>query len=273
MSRGLIFDTDTFAIHDGPGIRLAVYFKGCPLECAWCHSPESQKSDPELIFVADRCLTCGRCVAVCPEDAHTVSGGVHSLDRGICTTCGRCVEVCPTAALAIKGRFVEASEIADRAKRMKPFFDHSGGGITLTGGEITLQPEFAGDVLERCRAEGIHTTIETCGACTWETLEPLSSLSDLILYDVKLVDSAEHIRWTGADNRRIIDNLRRLPFSKVHIRVPLIPGITDTKANLAAVDRLGREMGIEQIEHLPYNESAAAKYEWLGRTFSVSSVG
>ncbi len=154
---------------------------------------------------------------------------------------------------------------------MKPFFDRSGGGVTLTGGEITSQPQFAVDVLLRCRAVGIHTAIETCGACAWETLEPIADLSDLILYDIKLMDTNEHNRWIGGDNRQIINNLRRLPVDKVRIRVPMIPDITDTTANLAAIRDLALELGVEHIEHLPYNHAAAAKYEWLGRTLTISA--
>ena len=268
MSNGIVFDIDTFAVHDGPGIRMAVYQKGCPLECAWCHSPESQSFDPELIFLKDRCTMCGTCVAACQENVHIISDDRHKLNRAACTMCGACTASCPTGALAVKGFSIDSSEIVDRAKRLKPFFRHSGGGITLTGGEVTAQPEFAVEILKRCSSEGIHTAVETCGACGWDTLRPIADRSDLILYDIKLADTAEHRRWTGADNHNILENLRRLAAHKVCVRVPLIPGITDSAENLNSVEDLAAAAGISQVEHLPFNESAVAKYEWLGRQMS-----
>jgi len=174
--------------------------------------------------------------------------------------------------LEIKGYRVDAAEIVERARRMKPFFDYSGGGITLTGGEVTAQPEFALEILRECRAADIHTALETCGACSWETLSPLSEVSDLILYDLKIADPHDHARWTGNDNRLILDNLGRLAGEHVQIRVPLIPGVTDTEANLLAIRSIAAELSSSDVEYLPYNESAAAKYEWLGRDFALATT-
>ncbi|MFH1571331.1 MAG: glycyl-radical enzyme activating protein [Gemmatimonadota bacterium] len=266
---GLVFDLDTFAVHDGPGIRLAVYLKGCPLRCAWCHSPESRRPTPELILLPDRCRQCGACVEACPGNAHRLAGGRHDLDRDACRLCGRCVEACAAGALQVKGRRISAAAVVERAARLLPFFRHAGGGLTLTGGEVTGQPEFAAAVLGGCRGRGIHTAVETAGACAWPDLEAVVRWADLVLYDLKLVDDAEHRRWTGCGNRQILANLRRLPAGRVQVRVPLIPGITDRTANLEAIYALVRELGIPSVSLLPYNSSASAKYEWLGLTYGL----
>lgn len=270
--QGLVFDVDTFAVHDGPGIRLAVYLKGCPLGCAWCHSPESRRAAPEILFLPERCVHCGNCAAVCPAGVHEVDGKTHQLDRAACEACGACAEVCPCGALVLKGAWIDAGAIVARAARLRPFFEHSGGGVTLTGGEVTAQPEFAAAVLAGCRALGIHTAIETTGACSWTTLQPLLDQTDLVLYDLKLIDDEAHRRWVGASNRIILDNARRLDGREVRIRLPLIPGITDTDENVDAVLALMAECGLRQLELLPYNPSAAAKYEWLGRPYPLGEA-
>lgn len=251
---------------------MAVYLKGCGLSCKWCHSPESRRGEPELLFLRERCAVCGACVSVCKRGVHAVKDGARVLERAKCAGCGACVAACAREALRIAGRKVAAEEIVRKAVRLRPFFSHSDGGVTLTGGEVTAQPGFAEAILAGCRAEGIHTAIETCGAAPWATLKRLADLSDLILYDIKLIDEREHRRWTGASNRRILANAKRLAGRNIVIRVPLIPGITDTEANLRGVFSFMNDAGLSRVSLLPYNPSTGAKYEWVGEECVTEGV-
>lgn len=263
---GTIFDIDETALHDGPGVRMTVFFKGCPLRCAWCHSPESQARGPEVVWFETRCAHCGRCVNVCPQRARR-PGLIDPEDRARCTLCGACVTACPGGALEIRGREVSAGEIADRAGRLRPFFARTGGGVTLTGGEPTAQPEFALAIARLCHAAGLHVAVETCGFAPWETLARLAESVDLFLFDAKHPDPARHEELTGASNEPVLANLRRLleTSAEVIVRVPLIPGMNDDAATIEKLARRVAGLGAARIELLPFNPATGGKYSWIGR--------
>lgn len=262
---GTIFDIDQTALHDGPGVRMTVFLKGCPLECAWCHSPESQAFAPEIVWYETRCVECGACVEACPEGVRR-PGLIEPDDRARCTLCGACIEACPAGALEVTGREATAGEIADTAERVKPFFARTGGGVTITGGEPTAQPDFAYAIAALCGEADIHVALETCGLAPWDTLERLAEFVDLWLYDLKLADSAAHEEYTGVPNEAIIENLRSLVDggAEVLVRVPLIPGVNDDEATVREIAELAAELGVGKMELLPFNPATGGKYSWLG---------
>ncbi len=268
--RGTVFAVDQTATHDGPGIRMTVYFKGCPLRCVWCHSPESIAPEPEIAWYEVRCQKCGACAAVCPEKLVPWFEETPE-HRARCRQCGECLKACPAEALELKGCEMTAGEVANAAGRLKPFFARSGGGVTLTGGEPTLQLDFALAVATLCRERGIHVAVETCGCTNWERLERLAETTDLFLYDLKDADPERHRRNCGVDLAPVVDNLRRLIArgAEVIIRVPLIPGCNDSPADVATIARLARDCGARRITLLPFNPAASGKYSWLRRAYPL----
>ena len=205
-----LVDIKRFAVHDGPGIRTTLFLKGCPLRCLWCHNPESVRPEPELGLPTRRCTVCGRCASACPNGAHLFIGGTHRIDRIRCTACGKCVSACLNDALILYGRSISPQEAARAALEDRAFYRHSGGGVTVSGGEPLLQPEFCAELFQLLHREGVSCAVDTCGCVPWSAFETVLPVTDLFLYDLKEIDPETHRRATGVSNSRILENLRKL---------------------------------------------------------------
>lgn len=266
LVEGIVFDIQRYSVHDGPGLRTNVFLKGCPLRCAWCANPESQNLQPELMLAAHNCMTCGQFAMPCPvcwERAGSANIRIEEL--------GERPFVCPTGAIHWVGERRSAGDVMAEVRRDAPFYDRS-GGLTLTGGEATMQPAFAEALLRLARAAGIHTALETSGHTQWSVFERLLPHLDLLLYDLKHVDSELHRRHTGLDNALILANLRRiadLPAPKLIVRVPVIPGFNADAASLTAIAAFVLSLGrrVSEINLLPYHTLGKSKYQALGRDY------
>lgn len=270
---GLIFDVMRFSLHDGPGIRTTVFFKGCPLECWWCHNPEGISSELEVIYFADRCVRCGDCVAACPHHAITWDDRpVHNAQ--LCQKYGECAAVCPAEATQMAGRWVTVEQMMAEVARDQVFFDESGGGVTFSGGEPFLQSRFLEEALEACRARRIHTVVETCGVANRAALLRAAPNVDLFLYDLKLMDADKHRRYTGAGNETILDNLRALAEThrNIIVRMPVIPGINDDAQNATDLAQFLKLAGIRRLDLLPYHEIGSDKYRRLNRAYQLEEL-
>lgn len=263
---GLVFNVMRFAVHDGPGIRTTVFLKGCPLHCWWCHNPESQSSRPEVIYSDQRCLRCGACVAACPNDALSLLESIH-VDPERCRVCGACVEHCFSDARQLAGTSMTVAELLKKIERDRIFYEESGGGVTLSGGEPLAQPDFAEQFLSACHDRGIHTALDTCGYASPAIFRKITQHADLLLFDLKVIDPDRHLELSGATNQPILDNLRWLADQKkqVIVRIPVIPGYTDSAANLNAIADLAHSFCLPRIDLLPYHRIAADKYHRLHR--------
>lgn len=272
METGIIFDIEKFAIHDGPGIRTTVFFKGCPLNCWWCHNPESQSPDQERWFWARRCIRCGACVDACTHGAISLSDDLIVTDDALCRVCGDCTKVCQTEARQIIGRQVTVAEVMAEIEKDVIFYDQSGGGVTFSGGEPLMQPDFMYALLASCEEREIHTVVDTSGLAAWKTLQRISSKVDLFLYDLKVMDRERHRRYTGVSNELILSNLRALALqgSQIAVRMPLIPGVNDDDENLSKMCEFVASLAHPpSVSLLPYHKAGVDKYAHLRRTCAL----
>jgi len=272
VTTGLVFDIRRYAIHDGPGIRTTVFLKGCALTCAWCHNPESQAVGYEAMVREHRCIRCGACVDECGHGAITWTDGGPATDRARCTACGDCAAVCYAEARERVGRLMTVDEVLAEVAKDVPFYEESGGGLTLSGGEPMLQREYTTALLRGAKARGYHTALDTCGFAPWESFERLRGLVDVFLYDVKLMDDARHRRFTGVTNVPILENLQALSAHGHHIvlRVPVIPGVSDDAENLEALAVFAARLPhLAGVDILPYHPIGTEKYARLDRAYAL----
>lgn len=265
-TQGILYNIQRMSVHDGPGIRTTVFFKGCPLRCLWCSNPESQALHPQLMLFANLCIGCGRCAEVCPSGAVVREGVIFSRDFSSCSNCGSCAEICPAAAGAMSGRIYEADEVMKIVRKDAAFYFQSDGGVTFSGGECTLQGEFLIKLITRCSAEGIHTCVDTCGQTEAKLFLRLIDMADLFLFDVKHMDCDQHKLLTGVSNNLILQNLaallERAP-GKARIRMPLMPGMNDCEQNIAALAAFLKPYGVHQVDVLPCHSFGRNKYHAL----------
>jgi pyruvate formate lyase activating enzyme len=269
MPDALIFDIQRFSIQDGPGIRTTAFLKGCPLACAWCHNPESQRRQPEVVTLEHRCLRCGACRAVCPE-------GIGTNLCETCTNCGLCVEACPSGARQMVGRSYDIAELTRELVRDRLFYEESGGGATFSGGEPLGQVGFLLAALEAARGEGVHTAVDTCGFAPLPDLLAVAKRTDLFLFDLKLVDDERHRHYTGVSNVLILNNLKALAqeHGNLWVRIPVISGINDDDDSVrAAAELLTPLPGVREVHLLPYHGTGESKFARLGRSYDLTGTG
>jgi len=275
--RGTVFNLQRYSTEDGPGIRSTVFLKGCPMRCPWCHNPEGLSVAAELVWYDVRCIGARDCLQVCPRDALTLTPEGMVIDRGLCDACGKCEEACPAAALEVIGKERTVDDVAREALRDLVFYEKSGGGVTLSGGEPALQFDFSLALMQTPKEEGAHLALDTCGGVSWERLEPLVDLADLVLFDLKIMDAAAHLEHTGIPLERVLESARLVAGKgkPVWVRTPVIPGYTDAEENVRAIASFIREElpAVERYDLLAFNNTCEAKYTRLDMVFPLAGEG
>lgn len=259
-----VFEIKRFAVHDGDGIRTTVFFKGCTLKCVWCHNPEGIGFEPQLAFYENKCTLCGECVKVCPQNAHKIENGIHIFEREKCISCGKCEEACFNSALTLYGKEMSIEELMPILLEDKDFYDTSGGGVTISGGECLCHADFCAEMLKQLKNNGIHTAVDTCGFVSREALEKVMPYTDIFLYDLKAYDEDVHIKCTGFSNKKILENLRYLDecSKQIEVRIPFVPGY-----NFEQITKIAKFMSsiknLTKVHVLPYHNFAGTKYKAL----------
>ena len=271
--KGLVFNIQRYSIHDGPGIRTTVFFKGCPLQCKWCSNPESISPQPEIMVREARCNGCRRCIEVCSPGALSLASTGLWLDREKCDLCFKCIDACWEDAIEVAGRYMSLDELVEECRRDEPFYRNSGGGVTVSGGEPLLQADFVLALLSRCKALGYSTALDTCGQVPWGVLDRALDIVDLVLFDIKHLDPDEHRDGTGVDNRLILSNLEKAMSSgksRIWVRIPVIPGYNDSNEYIEKLAGKLNGMKAEKVSVLGYHEFGRPKYQSLGKAYQLS---
>ena len=272
MLSGTVFDIQRFSIHDGPGIRTTVFVKGCPLSCLWCHNPESIESQPEIAFLAEKCIGCGYCFKTCPKGCHVMENEQHVLHRDTCERCGRCTLECYAQALELIGKEMTVDEVIDTVLRDQPFYETSNGGMTLSGGEPLTQFDFTKALLDRARTEGLHTCVETSGFAPRERVLELVPWVDLFLWDYKETDPAKHEEYTGAPPDAILANLQAIDDAgaAIILRCPVIPGLNDRPDHFEGIASTATALtNVQEIQLEPYHPLGKSKSERIGKPYAL----
>jgi pyruvate formate lyase activating enzyme len=271
-----VFDIQRFSWHDGPGIRTVVFLKGCNMNCFWCHNPESLSFEKDLLFYRDKCVLCGKCVRVCPEGCHCFSpGGEHLIKRELCMKCGRCAEACYADALKIIGQKMTIDDVMKEVIKDMEFYEMSGGGITVSGGEPLLQAQGCYELLKMCKKNNIGTAIDTAGNVSLSSFNLVLPVTDYIIFDIKTLDEDKHREVCGVTNKKILENLRKLKNREVNIliKIPVIPGINDSRGEIdGIVDEVKNIINVAKIEILPFHKLAATKYRALGKRYEAEKL-